>query len=149
MEQNFALFSGDRLQAVVLAFLPGVVAAVVVLLVVWLLLKVSQPPLRALLRRARFAEPLIKLLVEGLYRGAVVILGLVTAASQLGLNMSAALAGLGVVGLAFGFAAQETGAHMIAGFLIFRDRPFKVGDYITTQQKYGEIRDITMRTTRI
>jgi small conductance mechanosensitive channel len=38
---------------------------------------------------------------------------------------------------------------MIAGFLIFWDRPFKVGDFITTLDKYGEVREITMRTTRI
>lgn len=71
------------------------------------------------------------------------------AASQLGVNIGAALAGLGVVGIAVGFAAQETIANMIAGFLIFWDRPFKVGDFITTEEKYGEVREITMRTTRI
>jgi small conductance mechanosensitive channel len=71
------------------------------------------------------------------------------AASQLGVNIGAALAGLGVVGIAVGFAAQETIANMIAGFLIFWDRPFKVGDFITTEERYGEVREITMRTTRI
>jgi small-conductance mechanosensitive channel len=48
-----------------------------------------------------------------------------------------------------GFAAQETVANMIAGFLIFWDRPFKVGDWVTTEGEYGEVREITMRTTRI
>lgn len=38
---------------------------------------------------------------------------------------------------------------MIAGFLIFWDRPFKLGDYITTEQQYGEVKEITLRTTRI
>jgi small conductance mechanosensitive channel len=74
---------------------------------------------------------------------------LVMAASQVGINVGAALAGIGVVGIAVGFAAQETIANMIAGFLIFWDRPFKVGDFITTQDKYGDVREITMRTTRI
>jgi small conductance mechanosensitive channel len=87
--------------------------------------------------------------VDGLLKGAVVILGAVMSASQLGINVGAALAGIGVVGIAVGFAAQETIANMIAGFLIFWDRPFKVGDYITTIDKYGEVREITMRTTRI
>jgi len=62
------------------------------------------------------------------------------AASQLGINVSAVLAGIGVIGIAFGFAAQETVANMIAGFLIFWDRPFKIGDFITTEGKYGEVR---------
>ncbi len=38
---------------------------------------------------------------------------------------------------------------MIAGFLVFWDRPFKIGDYITTQDRYGRVQEITMRTTRI
>ncbi|HEX3236020.1 MAG TPA: mechanosensitive ion channel family protein [Gemmatimonadales bacterium] len=91
----------------------------------------------------------MNLLVEGLYKGAMVVLAGVMAASQLGINVGAALAGIGVVGIAMGFAAQETIANMIAGFLIFWDRPFKVGDFITTEEQYGEVREITMRTTRI
>ncbi|HTK55371.1 MAG TPA: mechanosensitive ion channel domain-containing protein [Gemmatimonadales bacterium] len=79
----------------------------------------------------------------------MVVLAGVMAASQLGINVGAALAGIGVVGIAMGFAAQETIANMIAGFLIFWDRPFKVGDFITTEEQYGEVREITMRTTRI
>jgi small conductance mechanosensitive channel len=92
---------------------------------------------------------LIALLVDGLYRGMLLIIGLVMAASQLGFNVSALLAGVGVAGIALGFAAQETVANMIAGFLIFWDRPFTIGNFITTQDLYGEVHEITLRTTRI
>lgn len=139
----------DRVDAMLAAALPKVLAALAVLVVFWLVLKVTQPGLRRVLGRARFAEALIKLTVDGLYRGTMILLAFVMAASQLGINVSALLAGLGVVGIAVGFAAQETVANMIAGFLIFWDRPFKVGDFITTAGKYGEVREITMRTTRI
>src|SRR5690606_22609404 len=44
---------------------------------------------------------------------------------------------------------QETVANMIVGFLIFWDRPFKIGDYISTEERYGEVKEITLRTTRI
>jgi small conductance mechanosensitive channel len=71
------------------------------------------------------------------------------AASQLGFNVAAALAGIGVVGLAVGFAAQDSLANMISGFLIFWDKPFQVGDIITVEGQYGKIAQITMRTTRI
>jgi small conductance mechanosensitive channel len=128
---------------------PRVVAAFVVLLVFWLVLRVARPLLRGALVRARFADALIELLVDGLFKGTLVVIALVTAASQLGINVTAALAGLGVAGIAVGFAAQETVANMIAGFLVFWDRPFKIGDYITTQDKYGRVQEITMRTTRI
>ncbi len=129
--------------------LPKLFAAIVVFLAFFMLLRVVQPALRAICRRAAFAPALIHLLVDGLVRGGVLVLGLVMAASQLGIEIAAALAALGVLGIAVGFAAQETIANMTAGFLIFLDRPFKVGDWVTTQERYGEVRDITLRITRI
>lgn len=139
----------DEAVSLASAVLPKLLAAVFVFAVFYALLRVVQPALRAILRRADFAPALIHLLVDGVVRGVVLVLGLVMAASQLGINIAAALAGLGVLGIAVGFAAQETIANMIAGFLIFWDRPFKVGDWVTTQDRYGEVRDITLRTTRI
>ncbi len=149
MEHLLALPTRSQLTAFGLAAIPRVTAAIVVALLFWAGLKVTRPALRGVLTRAHFAPALVHLLVDGLYKGAVVVLAAVMAASQVGINVGAALAGIGVVGIAVGFAAQETIANMIAGFLIFWDRPFKVGDFITTQEKYGEVREITMRTTRI
>ncbi len=141
--------SSDALLAIAVAVVPRVLAALLLLLAFYALLRVLQPALRSVLRRAGIADALIHLLVDGVVRGAVWVVGLVMAASQLGINVAAALAGLGVVGIAVGFAAQETIANMIAGFLIFWDRPFRVGDWVTTQGRYGEVRDITLRTTRL
>ncbi|MGH7514813.1 MAG: mechanosensitive ion channel family protein [Gemmatimonadales bacterium] len=149
MDPIFLLPSRVQVSAFVLTAIPRVIAAVAVLLAFWVALRLSRPALRGVLHRAHFAPPLIHLLVDGLYKGTFLLLGAVMAASQLGVNIAAALAGLGVVGIAVGFAAQETIANMIAGFLIFWDRPFKVGDFVTTEGRYGEVREITMRTTRI
>ncbi len=141
--------STDALLALAVTAAPRVLAALLVLLAFYVLLRILQPALRSGLTRAGIAPALIHLLVDGVVRGALWVVALVMAASQLGINVGAALAGLGVVGIAVGFAAQETIANMIAGFLIFWDRPFKVGDWITTQDRYGEVRDITLRTTRL
>ena len=149
MEQLIVLPSRVQMTAFALMAIPRVLAAFFVLLLFWVALKLTRPALRGVLNRAHFAPALVHLLVDGLYKGMVVVLAAVMAASQVGINVGAALAGIGVVGIAVGFAAQETIANMIAGFLIFWDRPFKVGDFITTQEKYGEVREITMRTTRI
>jgi small conductance mechanosensitive channel len=136
-------------EAWLLAIGPRFLAALLVLVAFWVALRVTQPALRATLQRAHFADGLIRLLIDGVYRGALLLVGVAMAASQLGINISAVLAGLGVAGIALGFAAQETVANMIAGFLIFWDRPFKIGDYITTESRYGEVKEITLRTTRI
>ncbi len=142
-------FDSATVQTFVAAAIPKTLAALAVLFGTWVVLRITQPALRMALHRAHFVDGLIRLLVDGLFRGVVIILGGVMAASQLGIDVSALLAGLGVVGIALGFAAQETVANMIAGFLIFWDRPFVIGDYITTQNYDGDVREITLRTTRI
>ncbi len=139
----------DKFETFLLSAAPKVLAAALVALAGWIVLRITQPALRVALRRARFADGLITLLVDGVYRVVLGLFTIVMAASQLGVDVSALLAGFGVIGIAIGFAAQETVANTIAGFLIFWDRPFKIGDYITTQSLYGEVREITLRTTRI
>ncbi|HXI21214.1 MAG TPA: mechanosensitive ion channel family protein [Gemmatimonadales bacterium] len=141
--------SADAVWDYVLRTAPKVLAAVLVYLAFWFLLRVTQPALRRILARAQFEPALVRLLVDNVYKAVLLLVGLLMAASQLGINVAAALAGIGVAGVAVGFAAQETVANMIAGFLIFWDRPFKVGDYVTTQDRYGKVAEITMRTTRI
>jgi small conductance mechanosensitive channel len=146
---NTLLFDSERMAELALIAIPHIVAAAGILLAFWLFLRITRPVLRRGLVRAQFAGALIRLLVDGVFKGAVVMVAFVMAASQLGINVAAALAGLGVAGIAVGFAAQETIANMIAGFLVFWDRPFRVGDFITTHDTYGQVYEITMRTTRI
>lgn len=139
----------EILAEMVLGFIPKLVAAILVLAAFWVLLRITRPGLRRLLRTADFSPALIGLLVDNVYRFAIWAVALIMALGQLGVNVAAAVAGLGVAGIAIGFAAQDSLQNTIAGFLIFWDKPFLVGDFITTQDQYGRVADITMRTTRI
>ncbi len=149
MQSVLDLVDAQQIVDMVVGFIPNLTAALLVFFVFWLLLKVTRRTMRTLLKKADFAETLITLLVDNVYRVVILALGLVMAASQLGIDVGAALAGIGVAGIAVGFAAQDSIANTIAGFMIFWDKPFQVGHFITTQGKYGEVTDITMRTTRI
>lgn len=139
----------DPLIEQVVRWSPNLLAAVGILLGFWLLTRLTSPPLRKALRRAAFSASLTRLLVDNVYRIAILAVGVMMAAGQLGINVTAALASLGVAGIAVGFAAQDTLANTIAGFMIFWDKPFQVGDFISVSGEYGEVRDITLRTTRI
>lgn len=143
------LLDPDQITAALVSYTPRVFAALLVFAVFWVLQRLTRPPFRALLRRAGIHETLVHMIVDNLYRFAVMIFGLVMAAAQLGINVTAALAGISIVGVAIGFAAQDSLSNMIAGFLIFWDKPFLVGDFITLQEHYGRVVEITMRTTRI
>ncbi|MGQ8335967.1 mechanosensitive ion channel family protein [Sunxiuqinia sp. A32] len=53
------------------------------------------------------------------------------------------------VGVAVGFAAQDVLKNIFGGFVILIDRPFKVGDKIEVGDVYGEVLDMSLRSTRI
>ena len=139
----------DSLVTQVVTYLPRLIAALLVMLAFWLLYRVSRRPLRAALGHSGLHVKLIDLLVENIYRYTLGAFGLVMALSQLGVNVGAAVAGLGVAGIAVGLAAQDALSNTIAGFTIFWDKPFVVGDWVTVAGEYGEVQDITLRSTRI
>jgi len=58
------------------------------------------------------------------------VVALLTILTNLGVNVTAIIATLGVTSLAIALAAQDTIANIIAGFLIMIDRPFRIGDEI-------------------
>lgn len=59
------------------------------------------------------------------------------------------LAGLSIVGAAIALAAKESIENLIASFIIFFDRPFRVGDLLKVQQINGTVEKIGLRSTRI
>ena len=133
----------------VVAFLPRLLLAVAVLVAFWIGFRLARRPLRSVLLRARLDHALVDMLVDRIFRYGLLLFGVIMALGQIGVNVTAALAGLGVAGIAVGFAAQDSLANIIAGFLIFIDKPFQVGDWVTVSDQYGQVREITMRTTRI
>jgi len=80
--------------------------------------------------------------------GAFVLIVLHTA-NQLGVPLTPVLAGLGIGGLAFALAAQNTVENFIGGFNLFTDRPIRVGDFCRFGSRVGTVEEIGLRTTRI
>lgn len=149
MNQIMNALDIQRLTTEAVAFLPRLLVALAILVLFWLGFRLTRRPIWSALERLGLDKPLVAMLVDTVYRLVVLIFALVMAADQVGINVGAALAGIGVVGIAVGFAAQDSLANIIAGFLIFIDKPFQVGDWITVSDRYGMVTEITMRTTRI
>ncbi len=130
------------------AWIPALIAAIVILIAFWAFYRITRPGIRRLLEGAGMDHALVGML-SNVYRFTLLSFGLVMAAGQLGINVGAALAGLGVVGLTIGFAAKDSLSNIMAGFLIFWDKPFRVGDWVSLGEYHGKIAEITMRTTRL
>jgi small conductance mechanosensitive channel len=91
----------------------------------------------------------IRDLLGALIKWAVMGFGIVIACNQLGIPIVAMLTGVSIIGLAVGFAAQETLANFIAGIVIFLDKPLRVGDWVEADGTFGQVRRVTFRSTRL
>ncbi len=128
---------------------PAVIAGVIIFTALWVLMRITRNPAKRALERAGLAPALIRLLIDSLLRYTVLAFALVMALDQFGVNVGAALAGLGIAGIAIGFAAQDSVANVISGFLIFLDKPFQAGDWVEVVGQSGTVVEITLRSTRI
>jgi len=79
----------------------------------------------------------------------IIALGIVAVLQNLGINVSAFIASLGLGGLAFALAAKDTAANLFGGFAILSDNIFKIGDWVKIGGVEGTVEDIGMRTTKI
>ena len=77
------------------------------------------------------------------------IIGLVTALSNVGVDINALWGTLGIGGIAFALAAQDTVKNIFGAFTIFTDKPFGIGDTINVNGFEGTVVDVGMRSTRI
>jgi MscS family membrane protein len=79
----------------------------------------------------------------------VVIIGLLVILDNLDVNITGIIAGLSIGGLAFALAAQDTIKNFFGSLMIFFDRPFQVGDWITSGDVDGTVEEVGFRATRI
>jgi small-conductance mechanosensitive channel len=83
--------------------------------------------------------------VRVLLWSALILLGLQNA----GVNVSAALTGLGIGGVAVALAVQNILSDIFASVAIVLDRPFVIGDFITVGDLLGTVEHIGLKTTRL
>lgn len=69
--------------------------------------------------------------------------------SNLGADITALIAGLGIGGIAIGIAAQGVFRDLFSSLSIVMDKPFQVGDTVRYGDSWGAIEDIGLKTTRI
>ena len=130
---------------VVLNLIPAVLTAVLF----WVILRVILGVTRRALRRSKRVDAGVQQLIVRFTRFLIVALAVVAVLDELGIAVAPFIAGLGIAGIALGFAAQDTVQNLIAGVTILLDRPFHVGDNIELHDTFGTVEEITLRTTRI
>jgi MscS family membrane protein len=79
----------------------------------------------------------------------IVVAGLMFGLSHFGINPTAALAGLGVGGIAVALAAQKTLENVIGGASLIMDEAVRLGDFLKVGNVEGTVEEIGLRSTRV
>ncbi|MBT3282719.1 mechanosensitive ion channel [bacterium] len=76
-------------------------------------------------------------------------IGLLLILSNLGIDVTSLIAGLGIGGVAIAFALQNILSDLFSSFAIYFDKPFQIGDFIVSGSHSGTVEKIGIKTTRI
>lgn len=79
----------------------------------------------------------------------IVVIAVLAILKETGVDVTALITGLGLGGLTFALAAQDTASNLFSGVVILLDKPFMVDDWIQTPDLEGTVEEITFRSTRI
>lgn len=88
-------------------------------------------------------------LIRKVLRVFVVIVGGLFILQNMEINITALLAGISIGGLALALAAQDTLKNFFGSIMIFADKPFSVGHWITSGDIDGTVEEVGLRSTRI
>jgi len=127
--------------------LPNLLIALVILTATFFAARLVQKIINRFLPRVSHSATLNNLVATMAYV-AVLLLGTFFVLEVLSLEktVTSLLAGVGIIGLALGFAFQDIAANFISGIIIAIQRPFTVGDVIQTDSYFGTIEAINLRT---
>lgn len=125
---------------------PSIAAAAVVVLVTWLAGRLTFAATRRVLSKRSTAAH-VDVLVARLARSCVLALGFVVALGLVGVDLTALVASLGLVGLTLGFALKDVLANSVSGVLLLIQRPFSIGDSVTVAGVDGVVEDVRVRDT--
>jgi len=114
----------------------------------YLLWLAARAILNAVMKRSELDET-SRAFARTILQYSILLTGLFNALSAMNIDTAGLLASLGIVGITIGFAARDAFSNLISGVLIYLDRPFVIGDLVEIGEYYGEVNQITLRSTRI
>lgn len=142
MQPYFEQFSES-----VLAALPNLLTAALIFFASIYLGKLLSRLLVNVLK-ARKADPEVTKLLGQITRWSIIVAGIITALQRF-FDVTAFLAGLGIIGFTIGFALQNVMQNFAAGVILLIQQPFNVGDAIEVNGYGGTILSIDLRTSEM
>ena len=128
------------------SFFKKLSAAVVILVIGVLIIRVLMKLIEASLNKSRLEKAAYSLIIS-LSKAAMYILLFLIAASTLGIDVSSIVALASVLTLALSLALQNMVSNVIGGFTLLYTHPFHSGDFVEIAGQSGTVREINMTYT--
>lgn len=131
-----------------IVMLPNFVVAIIIFIIFYVAGKLVRSIVSRLLKRVTPNQSVVNLF-ETIVGISIVAIGFFIALGILQLDdaVTSLLAGAGIIGLALGIAFQDIASNFIAGIILSIRNPFNVGDIIQSNDYYGIVREVNLRTT--
>ncbi len=133
-------------------FVKGIIDTVLIFLITYQLVLASQIIVNYFIKKRNLKEKNEKApfnFLANLMKIIIWVLGIIFILSNLGINVTSLVAGLGIGGIAAALAIQNILGDLFSSFAIYFDKPFEVGDYIVIGKYNGVVEKIGIKTTRI
>lgn len=129
---------------------PNFIVAIIVLVIFYLIAKYIKHLIKKFFQKFYGQSAVINLFSNIVYLS-VLTAGLFVSLDILDLDktVTSMLAGLGILGLALGFAFQEIAANFISGIILSVNKPFTIGDIVEVDGNTGTVEFVSLRTTNI
>jgi len=130
--------------------LPNIAVAVVVLLLFYIIARIIKRFTSKVLNKFSDHVAVIRLVSQMMFL-MVFLVGFFISLGILNLDkaVTTLLAGAGIIGLAIGFAFKDIASNFISGIILTIHQPFRINDIIKSNEFFGTVSKITLRTTNI
>lgn len=133
--------------AKIVASLPNVLTAILIFIASLYLARLLSNLLMNVLKK-RNADREVSMLLAQITRWSIIVFGIITALQRF-FNVTAFLAGLGILGFTVGFALQDIMKNFVAGAILLIQQPFEVDDAIEVNGIGGTVLTINLRTSEL
>ncbi len=131
-----------------LAFLPSLLSVVIILVLAFIVTKVAEGPIAAMLRRSKIDidEVAVKY-VNRVVKILIWFIAIIMIMDKLGIPVGSLLTMLAAIGAAVALAIKDNLANLASGVVLLFTKPFKAGDYIEVDNTSGSIKEIEIMHT--
>ena len=99
------------------------------------------------LMRAETMHTSMRVVLARIVKAALVVMTILIVLPVMGIDLTVLSVFGGALGVGLGFGLQKIASNYVSGFIILLDRSIRIGDWITADNHYGEVRQITTRYT--